>query len=441
MSSCKENAVTTLRLRTELEGTASFLHEPKRFGIVCGFGESRKKHGDFRLPNPKEATMSTNYERSAPHHPLVACLSIGLILILLVPLVGLVVWWFWPSGGSGLNPQIEPRLVAARGELAALEKMNIDIYEHVSPCLVQVTNLAQRGNWFGLDVQQVPEGVGSGFVWDQDGHIVTNYHVVKGADAAQVTLADHSSYEADREQIWVHPDRDIAVIWIKAPKSKLHPIEVGSSHDLKVGQITYALGDPFGLDQTMTTGIVSALGRQIQSANGRTISGVIQTSAPINPGNSGGPLLDSAGRLIGMNTAIVSPSGAFAGIGFAIPADDINPIVTQLIRHGKVVRPGLGVQLAEDQLAQRLGVDEGVLIIKVLPNSAAADAGLRPTRPDRSGHIKLGDVIVAFDRKPIHSAKDLYAALEHHKVGDTVTLTIERDGERQDVEVTLQELK
>jgi S1-C subfamily serine protease len=191
----------------------------------------------------------------------------------------------------------------------------------------------------------------------------------------------------------------------------------------------------------MTTGIVSALGRQIQSANGRTISGVIQTSAPINPGNSGGPLLDSAGRLIGMNTAIVSPSGTFAGIGFAIPVDDINPIVTQLIQHGKIVRPGLGVQLAEDQLAQRLGVRRGALIIKVVPDSAAAEAGLQPTRRDRSGRIRLGDVIVALDGKPLNSAKDLYAALEHRKVGDTVTLTIEREGERQDVEVTLQELK
>jgi S1-C subfamily serine protease len=168
--------------------------------------------------------MSMNYDRPATHHPLVACLSIVLILILLLPIVGLVVWWFWPSGGSGINPLVQPRLVSARGELAELEKMNIDIYERVSPCLVQVTNLAQRGSWFGLDVQQVPEGVGSGFVWDQDGHIVTNFHVVKGGNAAQVTLADHSSYEA--EDVWAYPDRDIAVIWIKAPRSKLHPIEV-----------------------------------------------------------------------------------------------------------------------------------------------------------------------------------------------------------------------
>jgi S1-C subfamily serine protease len=206
--------------------------------------------------------------------------------------------------------------------------------------------------------------------------------------------------------------------------------------------MTYALGDPFGLDQTMTMGIVSALGRQIQSANGRTIRGVIQTSAPINPGNSGGPLLDSAGRLIGMNTAIVSPSGAFAGIGFAIPVDEINQIVTQLIRHGKIVRPALGVQLAEEQLARQLGVkQEGVLIIKVVPDGAAAEAGLRPTSRDRSGRIRLGDIIVALDGKPINNIQDLYAALEDHQVGDTVTLTIERDGKRQDVQVTLQERK
>jgi S1-C subfamily serine protease len=366
-----------------------------------------------------------------------------LILVMLVPIAGLLLWWFWPGGGLGgsaVNPQVQLRPVVARGDLAALEKMNIDIYEQTSPCLVQVTNLAQRGRgFFGLDVQQVPKGVGSGFVWDQAGHIVTNYHVVEGAETAQVTLADHSTYEA--EQILPFPDQDIAVLWIKAPQSKLHPIDVGSSHDLRVGQITYALGDPFGLDQTMTTGIVSALNRQIQSANGRTISGVIQTSAAINPGNSGGPLLDSAGRLIGMNTAIASTSGGFIGIGFAIPVDDINLVVTELIRHGKVVRPGLGVRLAPDQMARRLGVEQGALIIQVVPDSAAGEAGLKPTRTDRFGHIELGDIIVAVDDKPINNPKDLYAALEHHKVGDTVTLTIERDGKREKVEVTLKELK
>jgi S1-C subfamily serine protease len=381
--------------------------------------------------------MSTNYERQTSPQPVVACLSIVLILVILVPIAGLLVWWFWPAGGSGLNPRIQPRLVAARGELTDLEKTNIEIYEKVSPCLAQVTSMAQRNNLFGLNVQEVPEGVGSGYIWDQDGHIVTNYHVVRGADAAQVTLSDHSSYEA--EQIWAYPDEDIAVIWIRAPRRKLQPITIGSSHDLKVGQMSYALGDPFGLDQTMTMGIISALDRQIESVNHTTIRGVIQTSAPINPGNSGGPLLDSAGRLIGMNTAILSPSRTFAGIGFAIPVDEINQVVTQLIQHGKVVRPALGVQVAQDQQAQRLGVDHGAVIMRVLPNSAAEEAGLKGVTRDRSGNIVAGDVIVALDGKPINNLQDLYAALQGHQVGDTVTLTIERDGKRQDVQVTLKQ--
>ncbi len=188
---------------------------------------------------------------------------------------------------------------------------------------------------------------------------------------------------------------------------------------------------------TMTTGIVSALGREIETANGREIHGVIQTSAPINPGNSGGPLLDSAGRLIGMNTAIVSPSGAFAGIGFAIPVDEINQYVPELIRHGKVVRPRLGVQVAEDQLAEQMGVDKGVLILKVLPDSAAASAHLQGTRRAEDGQIHLGDVILAIDGKAIGTAKELNAALEKYHIGDAVTLSIVRDGQKQDISVTL----
>jgi S1-C subfamily serine protease len=230
----------------------------------------------------------------------------------------------------------------------------------------------------------------------------------------------------------------MAVLWIDAPKKKLRPILMGTSHDLKVGQIAYAIGNPFGLDQTMTNGIVSALGREMESANGRPIHGVIQTSAAINPGNSGGPLLDSSGRLIGMTTAIISPSGAFAGIGFAIPVDEINEIVPQLIQHGKVVRPRLGVQVAEDQLARQVGVDQGTLVIKVMPDSPAARAGLQGTRRDESGQIVLGDVIVAVNGQPIAKGKDLASILERFKVGDTVTLTIVRSGERSDVLVTLQ---
>ncbi len=363
------------------------------------------------------------------------------LMVVLVAAVAasFAIWWFRPPR-SGLNPEAQPRPVAARGNLSEFEQGNIEIYKRASLSLVQVTNLTkQPGSWFSLHVQEVPKGVGSGFVWDEDGHIVTNYHVVEGADAAQVTLSDHSTYQA--RQIWAYPDQDIAVIWIEVPRSKLHPIVLGTSHDLKVGQVTYALGDPFGLDQTMTMGIVSALGRTIESHEGHSISGAIQTSAAINPGNSGGPLLDSAGRLIGMNTSIVSPSGAFAGIGFAIPVDEINRVVPQLIQHGKVVRPRLGVQLATDETAHHLDVQKGALIIKVVPDSAAAKAGLRGTGRDQSGHIQLGDVVVAVDGKPIDSGEQLYSALQSFKVGDTVTLTILREGKKEDVKVTLQEAK
>jgi len=353
---------------------------------------------------------------------------------LLAVILGGLIWWFWPWG-SGLNPGAQPRPVTPRAPLSDLEKTNIAIYENASPSLVQITNLTRQGSLINLNVQEIPKGVGSGFVWDEDGHIVTNFHVVEGADAARVTLADHTTYAA--RQISADPDHDIAVLWINVSKSKLHPILVGTSHDLKVGQVTYALGDPFGLDQTMTNGIVSALGRTIDSANGRPIHDVIQTSAAINPGNSGGPLLDSAGRLIGMNTAILSPSGSFAGIGFAIPVDEVNRIVPQLIRHGKLVRPRLGVQVAQDQVAKRVGIDQGVLILKVQPDSPAAEAGLRGTSRDESGEIRLGDVIVAIDGKAINNGNDLYAVLDRHQTGDTVTVSIERQGQRQDVKVKL----
>jgi S1-C subfamily serine protease len=358
-----------------------------------------------------------------------------LCVLWLLSAAGFLAWWFWPWG-SRQNPNAQPLPVAARGELSPLEQTNIAIYEKAAPSVVHVTNLTTTsGGALNLDVRQVPKGTGSGFVWDQDGHIVTNYHVIEGADAARVILSDHSTYQAT--QIWGDADEDIAVLWIKAPKSKLHPILVGSSHDLKVGQNTYAIGNPFGLDQTMTTGIVSALGRQIEAANGRPIRGVIQTSAALNPGNSGGPLFDSSGRLIGMNTAILSPSGAFAGIGFAIPVDEINHIVPQLIQHGRIVRPRLGVQVASDQLAQQVGI-EGALILKVTPDSPAATAGLHGTQRDDSGNIQLGDVIVSIGGHPIKNVGDLYAALDQLKVGETVTVTLTRNGKRQDVQVTLQ---
>ncbi|HEV3386252.1 MAG TPA: trypsin-like peptidase domain-containing protein, partial [Gemmata sp.] len=336
-----------------------------------------------------------------------------ILTFLLAGSVALIAWWVQPWRKIGLNTDAQPRPVAARGELSEQEKMNISIYETASPSVVHVTNLATRGSQFSLNVQRIPKGTGSGFVWDEDGHIVTNYHVVEGADAARVTLPDHSTYNA--LNIWAAPEADIAVIQIDAPKGKLHPILVGRSEDLKVGQITYAIGNPFGLDQSLTTGIVSALGREIESDSGSPIHGAIQTSAAINPGNSGGPLLDSAGRLIGMNTAIVSPTGSFSGIGFALPVDQINQTVTDLIRNGKTARPKLGIQIAVDQLAHQFDVNEGVLILKVIPDTSAAQAGLRGTQLDESGNKRLGDVIVAVDGEAIKQVKDLYAVLDKHK--------------------------
>jgi S1-C subfamily serine protease len=238
----------------------------------------------------------------------------------------------------------------------------------------------------------------------------------------------------------VAPDKDLAVLRIDAPKNRLRPIPIGTSKDLQVGQRVFAIGNPFGLDQTLTTGLISALGREIESVTRRPIQGVIQTDAAINPGNSGGPLLDSAGRLIGVNTAIFSPSGASAGIGFAIPVDTVNRIVPELIRHGKIIRPGLGVQVAEDQLTKELGLT-GVLVVDVTAGSAAAKAGIRSTRRDSTGRVRLGDVIVAIDGKKIDAVNDLFLVLDEYKVGDTVALAVLRDGKREQVKATLEALK
>jgi len=257
----------------------------------------------------------------------------ALALALFIALMGFLIWRLWPAQPGQLDPDAVPRAITPRGELANDEKATIQVFKQTAPSVVHITNLGVARDYFSFDVMKIPRGTGSGIVWDQDGHIVTNYHVVKGAQSLKVTLADHSTWEATRVE--VDPDRDLAVIWITAPKNKLKPILVGKSEDLQVGQKTLAIGNPFGLDQTLTQGLVSALGREIEADTGRTIKGVIQTDAAINPGNSGGPLLDSAGRLIGVNTAIVSPSGASAGIGFAIPVDEVNRLVPQLIAHGK----------------------------------------------------------------------------------------------------------
>lgn len=357
----------------------------------------------------------------------------GWLVIILLVFAG---WLLYRQWGPRLffRPTGEPRAVAARGELADFEKTSINIFQTVSPSVVYITTLSQQLNFFTLNVQEVPEGTGSGFIWDKAGHVVTNFHVVANGSAARVTLSDNSNWDATL--VGAAPEKDIAVLRINAPATRLAPIPIGSSVDLNVGQAVFAIGNPFGLDQTLTTGLVSALGRTIKTPDGRRIDGVIQTDAAINPGNSGGPLLDSAGRLIGMNTAIYSPSGSSAGIGFAIPVDAINRVAPQLIAHGKVQRPHLGISMFPDNLTRQLGI-RGVLIQAVERGSSADEADLQGTSRAPDGRIELGDVIVKANGRDTTSTDDLLNVLEKHKPGDKVKLTIRRDDQTKIIEATL----
>jgi S1-C subfamily serine protease len=353
----------------------------------------------------------------------------------------------WHVAGPRWRPQHDPaaqsRAVTPRGDLGEDEKATIELFRQASPSVVYITTLAVQRDIFSFNLFEIPEGTGSGFVWDDAGHVVTNYHVVRrlwegrARQSAEVTLADHSTWRA--QMVGAAPHHDLAVLAIDAPSDRLRSIMVGTSSDLAVGQKVFAIGNPFGLDQTLTTGVISALGREITSVTGRPIQGVIQTDAAINPGNSGGPLLDSAGRLIGVNAAIASPSGAYAGIGFAIPVDTVNRVVPELIRHGRETRPGLGITIASDNLTREAGL-KGVLVIDVLPKSAAAQAGIRPTRRDAEGNLQLGDVIVALNDTEISTGNDLYRALENHKVGDTVRLKVLRDNQTEELTLSLQAL-
>ena len=353
-----------------------------------------------------------------------------------VSVLTIVVGWllFQTFQPSLNNPKAMPRTVEARGDLAADEKNTIDIFRNAAPSVVYITSIALRRNLFSLNVYEIPQGTGSGFIWDKQGRIVTNYHVISDASRLEVTLADHSSWKA--VLVGAAPDRDIAVLQIAAPADKLRPLTIGESKDLLVGQKVFAIGNPFGLDQTLTTGVVSALGREITAVTGRTIRDVIQTDAAINPGNSGGPLLDSAGRLIGINTAIYSPSGASSGIGFAVPVREVNRVVPQIISQGKLIRPGLGITFANRNLSKELGLD-GVLVLRVLPGSTAEKAGLRGTTQVRDGLV-VGDVILAVNGKNVGDYDSLRDELERYEVGETVTLTLMRDASTVDVKVPLE---
>ena len=330
------------------------------------------------------------------------------------------------------------REAQARGELWDVERATIELYTRTSPSVVHITTVAWRRDFFTMNVLEIPRGTGSGFIWDKHGHVVTNLHVIEKADRIMVTLADTSTWDAS--VVGVTPDKDLAVLKIKAPAHQLQPLSLGTSSDLVVGQNVFAIGNPFGLDQTLTTGVISALGREIKSSTGRPIQGVVQTDAAINPGNSGGPLLDSSGNLIGVNTAIFSPSGAFAGIGFAVPVDTVRRVVPQLIAHGRVIRPGLGVMLAGERWTRKWDI-EGVVIQYVPPTSAAGRAGIRGMSRDRVGNIYLGDILTAIDGQPVRTADDLYRVLDRHNVGDVVAVEVQREGRRVKMEVKLQDLE
>ena len=328
-----------------------------------------------------------------------------------------------------------PRAVTPRGPLSADERNTIDVFEAVSPSVVYITTVQHVRDFFSRNVMRVPQGTGSGFVWDEQGHIVTNFHVIQGAQEALVTLGDQRSFQA--QLVGQSPEHDLAVLKIDVPKDLPKPIPLGTSSELRVGQAVLAIGNPFGLDHTLTTGIVSALNRTVDNEQGGTIENVIQTDAAINPGNSGGPLIDSAGRLVGINTMIYSPSGAYAGIGFAVPVDTINRVVPQLIGFGSYVRPSLGISANDDVSRQLLNDDtKGVLVLAVSPGSPAAQAGLRATEVTR-GRVSIGDVIEAVDGKPVKDFAALVSVLDAHAFGDRITLTVLRANARLQVPVTL----
>ena len=334
-------------------------------------------------------------------------------------------------------PLAQGRPAAARADLDPEERHTIGLFKDAQRSVAFITTRVEQVDYWTRNVSEVPAGSGSGFVWDDRGHVVTNFHVVQDADSAQVTIGD-AEYEATI--VGFSRDQDLAVLRIQAAPGKLVPLRVGTSADLLVGQKVYAIGNPFGLDFTLTTGIVSALGRTIQGVSGATIFDVVQTDAAINPGNSGGPLLDSSGRLIGVNTAIYSPSGASAGIGFAVPVDTVSRIVPELVAHGRVIRPVLGVDL-DDRLSaivtRRLGV-EGALVRGVVRGGGAAAAGLEGTRVDARGGVIPGDVVREIDGKAVKSVGDLQGRLGSYRPGDTVQLVVWRDGKTRTVRIRLQ---
>ncbi|MBN2381426.1 trypsin-like peptidase domain-containing protein [bacterium] len=347
-----------------------------------------------------------------------------------------------PSPVSIVSPtsvslEVKPEPVTQpMGSLSPDELSTIKIFKETSASVVYITSLAEGYDFYSLRPLEIPRGTGSGFIWDKEGHIVTNFHVISSASKISVTCGEQLTYPA--RLIDADPDNDIALLKIDAPPDKLIPMKIGTSADLEVGQKVLAIGNPFGLDSTLTTGIISALGRTIQSENNQEIHNVIQTDAAINPGNSGGPLLDSFGRVIGVNTAIVSPTGSYAGIGFAIPIDTVNRIVPRLIAEIKTARAGLGIRSLPDSILKQNGLT-GAGILEVSRGSAAERAGLKGVYKTWSG-IYFGDIIIQIDDMTIESSDDLVRAFEGKQVGSDVTIVFIRNGKKMQTRATLQKI-
>jgi S1-C subfamily serine protease len=324
-------------------------------------------------------------------------------------------------------------------ELLPVETKTIEIYRKAVPATVNVSNIKLARNFFYGDVE-VPQGAGSGFVWDEEGHIITNYHVVQGGSTFVITFYnDPKQYKA--KLVGTAPEKDIAVLKLQEKPSKLSPIEIGSSKELMVGQYSFAIGSPFGLDYTLTTGVISALGRKIDGIGGVKIHDMIQTDAAINMGNSGGPLLDSSSRLIGMNTVIFSTSGSSAGLGFAVPSDTIGLVVPQLIKHGKLIRPGLGIGIVPDSMKTRLTKSgKGIIISYVDEKGAAAAAGLKGITQDKYGRMYLGDIILKVDGKEVNTLDDIYHVLDQKKIGEMVEVVFRREGDTKTATLRLKAL-
>ncbi|HTV33684.1 MAG TPA: trypsin-like peptidase domain-containing protein [Methylocella sp.] len=333
-------------------------------------------------------------------------------------------WWFSAD---------QPRTITPRADLTEMERTTIKLFQTVSPSVVSVFARVNPKDLLKSQEQDSDVQAGTGIIWDAAGHVVTNYHVLKGTDEFAVHLPSGDS--APVRIVGTAPNYDLAVLQLEEPHGELHPIAIGSSADLQVGQSAFAIGNPYGLEQTLTAGIISALRRSIPTGEGHEIAGGIQTDAPLNPGNSGGPLLDSAGRLIGVTTMIISGSGSSAGVGLAIPVDVVNRVAAELIRSGHVPTPGIGIAAASEAVAAQLGID-GVIVMRVQPGSPSAKAGLKAASPKGD----IADVIIAADGKPVHDVADLTSVFEEIGVGKSVKLTVLNGSSEREVTVTLEDV-